>query len=64
MSDKVTRKWRKLHKEQLRNLNPLPEIISAINLGRMRLTRKAAGMEKIKKCLKNLHWKTSKEEII
>jgi hypothetical protein len=21
-------------------------------------------MEKIKKCLKNLHWKTSKEEII
>jgi hypothetical protein len=48
MSDKVKRKWRKLHKEELHNLNSSPEFITVINFGRMGLARQAAGTEEMK----------------
>jgi hypothetical protein len=35
-SDEVTGEWRKLHNEQLKDLNYSPDIVGVIKLGRMK----------------------------
>jgi hypothetical protein len=46
MRDEVTRGWRKLHNEELRNLYSLPSIIRVIKSRRMRLAGNVAQMER------------------
>jgi hypothetical protein len=44
--DEVTGEWRKLHNEELRDVNSSPSIIRMIKSKRMRMAGNVAGMER------------------
>jgi len=48
--DEVTREWRKLHNEELRDLYSLPNIVQVIKLRRMRWVGRVVHLGKGKVC--------------
>jgi hypothetical protein len=58
--DEVTGEWRKLHNEELRDLNPSPSTIRIIKSRRMRWTEHVARIGE-KKIAYRLLWESQKE---